>query len=203
MILLVAISQGTEASVALDDSLSFNEVFQRARDLMTNNVDRVLIESAQIHAQLQRHGGHLLVGGPRPDPRSWGQTWVSAYEHKGILITATWDKQAQNFWCRVVFGEDILTEHRCIFAHEAEKVLLEFREAAKMTTHTCSPLKTAEAASKACPACRAQDNVACTCPDYWFPPDRREQLRKAPHNLGGVLQHHASCAKVEADRRMS
>lgn len=35
----------------------------------------------------------------------------------------------------------------------------------------------------------------CTCPDYWFPPDRREKLRKLPHNYMGVLAHHDTCKK--------
>jgi hypothetical protein len=30
---------------------------------------------------------------------------------------------------------------------------------------------------------------------WWFPADRREQLRKLPHNYGKVLQHHTTCAK--------
>ena len=37
--------------------------------------------------------------------------------------------------------------------------------------------------------------VECTCPDYWFPPDRREKLRKLPHDYMGVLAHHDTCKK--------
>ena len=35
----------------------------------------------------------------------------------------------------------------------------------------------------------------CTCPEWWFPPDRREIHRKLPHNHEGILQHHEDCAK--------
>lgn len=35
----------------------------------------------------------------------------------------------------------------------------------------------------------------CTCPDWWFPPDKRDKLRKLPHNYEGVLAHHNTCKK--------
>ena len=46
---------------------------------------------------------------------------------------------------------------------------------------------------------RSQDDPEpepeCTCPDWWFPPDRREKLRKLPHDYMGVLAHHDTCKK--------
>jgi hypothetical protein len=35
----------------------------------------------------------------------------------------------------------------------------------------------------------------CTCPEWWFPKDRREALRKLPHGHGGVLAHYQTCPK--------
>lgn len=66
-----------------------------------------------------------------------------------------------------------------------------------MQQHTCSAWKKDQdkECNTNCPACRAQDNIDCTCPDYWFPPDRRDVLRKTPHDFGRILQHHVSCAK--------
>lgn len=39
--------------------------------------------------------------------------------------------------------------------------------------------------------------MKCTCPEWWFPPDKREKLRELPHNYEGVLQHHESCNKTK------
>lgn len=36
----------------------------------------------------------------------------------------------------------------------------------------------------------------CTCPDYWFPADRREELRKLNHGQDGALTHHQDCGKT-------
>ena len=65
--------------------------------------------------------------------------------------------------------------------------------------HTCSPWNTIEglASRNNCLACKAQADVQCTCPDYWFPPDRREQMKKLPHGYGRMLAHHVSCAKAK------
>lgn len=49
------------------------------------------------------------------------------------------------------------------------------------------------------PEPEAPPEPECTCPDWWFPPDRRERLRKLPHNYCGVLAHHESCAKYRED----
>lgn len=64
--------------------------------------------------------------------------------------------------------------------------------------HTCSPwLKDQESdGNKNCPGCRAQDDVVCTCPDWWFPQNRREKLRLMPHGFGGMLSHYKTCAKT-------
>ena len=62
--------------------------------------------------------------------------------------------------------------------------------------HTCSPWLKDKRTNADCPACRAQDTIACTCHDYWFPFDRREILRAMPHGMGGGLAHHASCRKT-------
>lgn len=35
----------------------------------------------------------------------------------------------------------------------------------------------------------------CTCPDWWFPAEKRERMRKLPHNYMGVLAHHDTCKK--------
>lgn len=61
--------------------------------------------------------------------------------------------------------------------------------------HTCSALKSEEHKNKDCAECQRQTSIGCTCPDWWFPPDRRVELRKLAHGLGGVLQHHNDCAK--------
>jgi hypothetical protein len=66
--------------------------------------------------------------------------------------------------------------------------------------HTCSALLAKQHLNAACQACRLQDGVVCTCPDWWFPLDRRVELRRLPHGLGGVLAHHAACAKTQVKK---
>lgn len=44
----------------------------------------------------------------------------------------------------------------------------------------------------------AQLAIECTCPDYWFPEQRREALRKLPHGNG--LAHHSECARLQDHR---
>ena len=62
--------------------------------------------------------------------------------------------------------------------------------------HTCSFLCAESHKNASCEECLRQAPIACTCPEFWFPPDRREMLRKLAHGFGGgVLAHHASCAK--------
>lgn len=39
------------------------------------------------------------------------------------------------------------------------------------------------------------DEPECTCPDWWFPSEKRERMRKLPHNYMGVLAHHDTCKK--------
>lgn len=64
--------------------------------------------------------------------------------------------------------------------------------------HTCSAWKQDQDkdCNTKCPACREQDEIECTCPDWWFPSHRRETLRKLPHGFGRTLNHHSTCAKA-------
>jgi hypothetical protein len=61
--------------------------------------------------------------------------------------------------------------------------------------HTCSPLLAKKEKNASCGECERQSYIACTCPEWWFPPDRRAELRKLANGFGGVLSHHTSCAK--------
>lgn len=67
-----------------------------------------------------------------------------------------------------------------------------------MSNHTCSAWLADQGSSKNldCPACREQDSIECSCPNWWFPPDVKERARKLSHGFGGVVAHHATCAKV-------
>lgn len=62
--------------------------------------------------------------------------------------------------------------------------------------HTCSALRHEEHRNVDCKACRAQDNITCTCPGWWFPWLERDRLRKVPHGLGGIFKHHETCTKA-------
>ena len=52
-----------------------------------------------------------------------------------------------------------------------------------------------------CNSCKAwlitygpvQDDPHCTCPEWWFPPNKRRRLKRLPH--GGALSHHQNCTK--------
>lgn len=44
------------------------------------------------------------------------------------------------------------------------------------------------------------DGIRCTCPEWWFPPDRREILRSLPHGYGGALMHHKDCEKTKTGK---
>lgn len=46
-------------------------------------------------------------------------------------------------------------------------------------------------------AFKSRGELLCKCPDYWFPENRREQLRRMPH--GGGLAHHESCPKATGE----
>jgi hypothetical protein len=61
--------------------------------------------------------------------------------------------------------------------------------------HTCSPLLAQKAKNASCEECERQSYIVCDCPEGWFPPHRRVELRKLAHGFGGVLAHHPTCAK--------
>lgn len=64
--------------------------------------------------------------------------------------------------------------------------------------HTCSPRPGDMVKREECLACRAQDSVPCTCPEWWFPRERAFTLRQLPHGYGGgMLAHHVGCAKAK------
>jgi hypothetical protein len=65
-----------------------------------------------------------------------------------------------------------------------------------MAQHSCSAWLTEAHKNASCLECQRQEHVTCTCPDWWFPPDRREKLRTLAHGFGGILQHHSSCEKA-------
>lgn len=41
--------------------------------------------------------------------------------------------------------------------------------------------------------------IVCTCPDFWFPTERREELQKLNHGQDGALAHHRNCLKTKKD----
>jgi hypothetical protein len=44
----------------------------------------------------------------------------------------------------------------------------------------------------------SRGDAPCRCPDWWFPEQRREHLRRMPH--GGGLAHHETCPKAKGEK---
>lgn len=49
--------------------------------------------------------------------------------------------------------------------------------------------------------CNILSRAKCTCPEWWFPPGKREAAKKLPHNYQGVLKHHKDCNKWFMSRK--
>lgn len=44
-------------------------------------------------------------------------------------------------------------------------------------------------------------NVECSCPDYWFPKNKRNVLQKIPHNFQGLAYHSECPMNTDAQKR--
>jgi hypothetical protein len=114
------------STFTLPDDMTFDAVIAEARKHVLDGGRSVSIISKQVFLTLITHndfGGHLLIGSPKPNPRSWG---VGAYGPKvknfgnNVSVRTHFDEASGLFVSVAIYARKVLNEFKTDTLTEAE-----------------------------------------------------------------------------------